>query len=82
MQVWIDDKLVLDKKNVSWRSSSRGVPNGSGWQSMWFGGNYSGAVFGGPNKSVDRYIDDMYLSTTLDRSSSPVPRAPADLTVQ
>ncbi|GFE82157.1 hypothetical protein GCM10011487_41570 [Steroidobacter agaridevorans] len=82
MQVWIDDKLVLDRKNVVWKSSSRGVPNGTGWQSMWFGGNYSGAVFGGPGTSVSRYIDDLYLSTTLDRSSGPTPRAPANLSVQ
>jgi hypothetical protein len=83
MQVWIDDKLVLDRKDVVWRSSSRGVPNGTGWQSMWFGGNYSGAVFGPPNTAVNRYIDDLYLSTTLDRTATgPTPRAPSNLTVQ
>lgn len=87
MQVWIDDKLVLDRKNIAWRSTSRGVPNGSGWQSMWFGGNYSGAVFGGPNRAVSRYIDDLYLSTTLDRSGAPapttsVPMAPTDVQAQ
>lgn len=82
MQVWIDDKLVLDRKDIAWRSSSRGVPNGTGWQSMWFGGNYSGAVFGDPDRSLNRYIDDLYLSTTLDRSSEPAPRAPSNLTVQ
>jgi hypothetical protein len=67
MQVWIDDQSVLDRSDVAWRSTTRGVPNGDGWQSMWFGGNYSGAVFGGPSQPVDRYIDDIYLSTTLDR---------------
>lgn len=67
MQVWIDDKLVLDRNDVVWKSTARGVPNGNGWQSMWFGGNYSGAVFGGPTQTLDRYIDDLYLSTTLDR---------------
>jgi len=82
LQVWIDDKLVLDRKNIAWRSSSRGVPNGTGWQSMWFGGNYSGAVFGNPDKAVSRYIDDIYLSTTLDRSSAPAPRAPTSVQVQ
>lgn len=82
MQVWIDDQLVLDKKNVVWRSSSRGVPNGTGWQSMWFGGNYSGAVFGGPSTAVSRYIDDLYLSTTLDRAATVTPMAPSNVTVQ
>jgi hypothetical protein len=84
MQVWIDDKLVLDRKNIVWRSSSRGVPNGTGWQSMWFGGNYSGAVFGGPDRAVNRYIDDLYLSTTLDRSATPAktPMAPTSAQVQ
>jgi hypothetical protein len=67
LQIWIDDKAVLDRNDVAWRSTSRGVPNGDGWQSMWFGGNYSGADFGGPSQPLDRYIDDLYLSTTLDR---------------
>jgi hypothetical protein len=67
MQIWIDDQIVLDRSDVAWRSTSRGVPNGDAWQSMWFGGNYSGAVFGGPSQPVHRYIDDIYLSTTLDR---------------
>jgi hypothetical protein len=82
MQVWIDDKLVLDRKDVAWRSSRRGVPNGTGWQSMWFGGNYSGAVFGGPDRAVSRYIDDVYLSTTLDRSATSAPMAPTDAQAQ
>jgi hypothetical protein len=34
---------------------------------MWFGGNYSGATFGGPTETLYRYIDDLYLSKTLDR---------------
>ncbi len=82
MQVWIDDKLVLDRKNVAWKSSSRGVPNGTGWQSMWFGGNYSGAVFGGPDRAVSRYIDDVYLSTSLDRSDAAAPKAPSAIQVR
>jgi len=68
LQIWIDDKLVLNRKDISWRSTERGVPNGGeGWQSMWFGGNYSGAIFGGPSRSLRRYMDDLHLSTTLDR---------------
>jgi hypothetical protein len=67
LQVWIDDVLVYSNENVVWRSTERGVPNGDGWQSMWFGGNYSGAICGGPSVTLDRYIDDVYLSTTLDR---------------
>lgn len=81
LQAWVDDRLVLDRHDVVWRSSARGVPNGAGWQSMWFGGNYSGAVFGGPNKPVVRYIDDIYLSTTLDRAPGSAPAAPAGLRV-
>lgn len=67
MRVWIDDQLVCDRTNVVWRSTSRGCPNGSAWQSMWFGGNYSGAAFGGPSGTLHRYLTDFYLSTTLDR---------------
>jgi hypothetical protein len=67
LRIWIDDQVVYDRADVVWKSTSRGVPNGEGWQSMWFGGNYSGATFGGPSVPVDRYIDDVYLSTTLDQ---------------
>lgn len=67
LRIWIDDQVVYDQADVIWRSTDRGVPNGEGWQSMWFGGNYSGATFGSPSVAVDRYIDDAYLSTTLDR---------------
>jgi hypothetical protein len=49
---------------------------------MWFGGNYSGAVFGGPDRAVNRYIDDMYLSTTLDRSNAIAPKAPSAIQVR
>jgi len=68
LMVWIDDVLVYSNTRVVWKSSSRGCPNGTGWQNMWFGGNYSGAICGGPTQTVHRYIDDLYLSTTLDRS--------------
>ncbi len=67
LRIWIDDQIVYDDDAVVWKSTSRQVPNGEGWQSMWFGGNYSGADFGGPSVPVDRYVDDVYLSTTLDR---------------
>jgi hypothetical protein len=67
MQVWIDDQLVCDRKNLTYRSSTRGIPNGAGWRTMWFGGNYSGATFGGPTTTLHRYISDPYLSTSLDR---------------
>ena len=82
LQIWIDDVLVLNRSNVVWRSTSRGVPNGTGWQSMWFGGNYSGAVFGAPTRAVNRYIDDLYLSTTLDRIVEQRPEAPKSLQVE
>lgn len=84
LQVWIDDKLVLDKRDVVWKSTSRGVPNGTGWQSMWFGGNYSGATFGNPTQPLNRYIDDLYLSTTLDRSgvTAKTPNAPTSLSAR
>jgi hypothetical protein len=67
MQIWIDDQLVCDRTNVVWRSTSRGCPNGTGWQSMWFGGNYSGATFGAPSGTLYRYLTDFDLSSTLDR---------------
>jgi len=66
LKVWIDDVLVYSDEAVVWKSTSRGVPNGDGWQSMWFGGNYSGAIFGDPSQTLYRYIDDIYLSTSLD----------------
>lgn len=67
LQFWIDDQLIIDINTFVWRSTSRGCPNGTGWQSMWFGGNYSGAVFGSPSATVSRHISDLYLSTTKDR---------------
>lgn len=73
LKIWIDDVLVYDNNSVPWRSSSRGVTTGTRWTNMWFGGNYSGAVFGDPSQTVYRYIDDLYLSTTLDRSPAPNP---------
>lgn len=77
LKVWIDDVLVYNNTAVVWKSSSRGVPNGTGWQSMWFGGNYSGAVCGNPSTTLYRYIDDVYLSTTLDRDGGQaVPPSP------
>ncbi len=74
LKVWIDDVLVYSNVNLKFKSSTRGVPNGTGWQTMWFGGNYSGGPCGDPSAQLDRYIDDVYLSTTLDRKnpSSPV----------
>lgn len=69
---WVDDVLVYENNAVAWKSTVRGVPNGIGWQSMWFGGNYSGAVCGGPSTTLYRYIDDVYLSTTLDRENLPL----------
>jgi hypothetical protein len=83
LKIWIDDVLVYDNNSVVWKSSLRGVPNGSGWQSMWFGGNYSGATCGNPSTTLYRYIDDVYLSTTLDRGAADTtpPAAPTGLSV-
>jgi hypothetical protein len=68
LKIWIDDELVYSNTSVPWRSTRRGVTRGgNSWASMWFGGNYSGATFGGPSETLYRYIDDLYLSTTLDR---------------
>lgn len=67
LQIWIDDVLVYSNTTVVWKSSSRGCPNGDGWQSMWFGGNYTGDGCR-PSYTLYRYIDDVYLSTTLDRN--------------
>lgn len=66
MEEYIDGVKVYDNQAVMYKSTARGVPNGDGWQSMWFGGNYSGKGFGGPDETVHRYIDDVYLSTTKD----------------
>jgi len=76
LKIWIDDVLVYSNESVAWKSSARNRPCGSGWDSMWFGGNYSGASLGGPNRTVYRYIDDLYLSTTLDRENTGVPPDP------
>jgi hypothetical protein len=40
---------------------------------MWLGGNYSGATFGNPSTTLYRYIDDVYVSTTLDRTDAVAP---------
>jgi hypothetical protein len=71
LRIWIDDVEVYTNNAVAYRSSTRGCPNGTGWQSMWFGGNYTGgaAGCGAPSTTLYRYIDDLYLSTTLDRDS-------------
>jgi len=70
LQCWIDDQIVIDQV-VSWRSTANGSGNPSGpagFQSMWFGGNISSATNGYPTGvTLNRYIDSMYLSTTLDR---------------
>lgn len=65
LKIWIDSKLVYSNDEVVWRSNSRGVPNGTGWQSMWFGGNYSGAICNDPSRTLYRYIDDIFVSTTM-----------------
>jgi len=73
LKVWIDSVPVYSNEAVVWKSTDRGAPNGDGWQSMWFGGNYSGATCGDPSQTLYRYIDDVYLSTTLDFEGSPEP---------
>lgn len=74
LQIWIDGNLVYSNAQVPWRSTSRGTAGStSGWQSMWFGGNYSGAVCGNPSQALVRYIDDVYVSTTLDIENRPNP---------
>ncbi len=71
LQLWIDDVLVYDNQAVAWESTTRGATGGlDGWTAMWFGGNYSGAICGSPDQTLYRYIDDMYLSTTLDRQAA------------
>jgi hypothetical protein len=69
LQIWIDDVQVYNSSAVVWRSTSRGAA-GTGWRSMWFGGNYSGAICGNMNRTLVRYIDDLYVSSTLDRSAN------------
>lgn len=66
IEIRIDGITVLSRTDVAFVSTTRGCPNGVRWGSMWFGGNYSGATCGGPAVTVNRYIDDMYLSTTAD----------------
>jgi len=72
LQIWIDDVLVYNNISVPYKSNIRKCPFGGGWKSMWFGGNYSGARCGAPSVPVHRYIDGLYLSTTLDRDPIPV----------
>lgn len=70
LKVWIDDVLVYSNESLSWKETSRGRINGEGWTRMWFGGNYSGAICGNPSTTLYRYIDDLYVSTTLDRPTT------------
>lgn len=77
LQIWVDDVPVYDNTSVPWVDSIRGRSQGlDGWTRMWFGGNYSGAICGEPDTTLYRYIDDLYLSTTLDRNDS-TPSRPA-----
>ncbi|WP_101760246.1 polysaccharide lyase [Oceanicoccus sp. KOV_DT_Chl] len=81
LQIWIDDQLIVDNQNMMWKSTARGKPNGEGWQAMWFGGNLTN--YGqDPSETVYRYIDDLYLSTTLDRDVSTKSRPLAPSNVQ
>lgn len=74
LQIWIDDVLVYSNESLAWESTARGATGGlAGWTSMWFGGNYSGAICGNPSTTLYRYIDDLYVSTTLDREDTPSP---------
>jgi hypothetical protein len=77
LKIWIDDVLVYNNTALAWVSSARGASGGlGGWTNMWFGGNYSGAICGNPSTTLYRYIDDFYLSTTLDRTGVPSPPSP------
>ena len=68
LQIWCDDVLIFDRSDVDWRSTDPGRASlGTAWQSMWFGGNYTGTACGGPSTTLYRYMDDLYVSTTLDR---------------
>lgn len=67
MEIYIDGVNVYNNQAVVYRSTVRGTEGGAGgWESMWFGGNYSGSSFGEPDETVHRYIAEMYLSTTKD----------------
>lgn len=71
MQVWIDDQLVVDLHDVTYLSDEHNATdnpeNGTGWQSIWFGGNYTGSSFGATVPELHRDEQGYYLSTTLDR---------------
>jgi hypothetical protein len=54
-QLWHNDTLVVNRNNVSYRTTDV-VPIGG-----WIGGNYSGA--GDAPKPFDRYIDDILIAS-------------------
>jgi hypothetical protein len=64
--MWIDNEEVMRDENFCWLREGDSE-TGTKWQSGWFGGNYSGSSCGAPDKSLVRYLDDFYVSTTLDR---------------
>lgn len=69
--VKINGVTVINFSNMQWLSTSRGCDNGaSGWQTAWFCGNYSAGnayfAYPGQGTPMERYISEMYLSTTAD----------------
>lgn len=72
MKIWIDDIQVKNEENLCWYRTCDGTTNTSNttWESGWFGGNYSGSACGSPSETVYRYIDDLYVSSTLDRNGT------------
>ncbi|MCG8004692.1 MAG: hypothetical protein JAY88_14730 [Candidatus Thiodiazotropha lotti] len=72
LQIWIDDVLVYNNTSVPWRQSTRGcslvcLTLGEDWTNMWFGGNYTNSGTFPAATTLRLWIDDLYMSTTLDR---------------
>jgi hypothetical protein len=78
LKMWVDNVLVYSSESFCWHRTPDGTTTDFNWESGWFGGNYSGSTCGDPNKTLYRYIDDVYVSTTLDRDgdTAPVPTPP------
>ncbi len=78
MKMWIDDVLVYSSENFCWHRIPDGTTTDFNWESGWFGGNYSGSTCGNPSETLYRYIDDVYVSSTLDREVDPPDTTPPE----
>jgi hypothetical protein len=65
LEMRVDTNVVYNNTTTAWVDSGRGVGTGlQGWQSLWFGGNFSGGDRGFTySGTLNRYEDGHFAST-------------------